>query len=98
MNRKALTALFATLAVAGCTLAPDYQQPASPVLVKEHTLSKHSVNTHGFCSQSSTVLQHSGSGCVLCWQTLLTQPSMVQASLSSQVSAAIQQVGSPRSV
>ena len=31
MNRKALTALFATLAVAGCTLAPDYQQPASPV-------------------------------------------------------------------
>ena len=31
MNRKALTALLATLAVAGCTLAPDYQQPASPV-------------------------------------------------------------------
>ncbi|QVL44085.1 MAG: efflux transporter outer membrane subunit [Alcanivorax sp.] len=31
MNRKALTALLATLAVAGCTLAPDYQQPESPV-------------------------------------------------------------------
>jgi len=31
MNRKALTALFATLAVGGCTLAPDYQQPESPV-------------------------------------------------------------------
>ena len=31
MSRKALTALFATLAVAGCTLAPDYRQPASPV-------------------------------------------------------------------
>ena len=31
MNRKALTALLATLAVAGCTLAPDYQQPEPPV-------------------------------------------------------------------
>jgi len=31
MNPKALTALLATLAVAGCTLAPEYQQPASPV-------------------------------------------------------------------
>lgn len=31
MNRKALTALLATLTVAGCTLAPDYQEPASPV-------------------------------------------------------------------
>ena len=31
MNTKALTALLATLAIAGCTLAPDYQQPASPV-------------------------------------------------------------------
>jgi len=31
MNPKALTALLATLAIAGCTLAPDYQQPASPV-------------------------------------------------------------------
>ena len=31
MNPKALTALLATLAMAGCTLAPDYQPPASPV-------------------------------------------------------------------
>ncbi|MEQ8260383.1 MAG: efflux transporter outer membrane subunit [Alcanivorax sp.] len=31
MNPKALTALLATLAIAGCTLAPDYQPPASPV-------------------------------------------------------------------
>ncbi len=31
MNPKALTALLATLAMTGCTLAPDYQPPASPV-------------------------------------------------------------------